>query len=69
MKTQKPFRLGSAALLASVALGLGGCSDLEDVTLHEPGVYKGKTDPLVQRLEQPEQQQELEERFRSQMDR
>ena len=44
-------------------------SDHDPVIVYEPGVYKGKTDPLVQRLDQPEQQKELEDRFRNQMDR
>jgi hypothetical protein len=69
MNGQKPFRLAAAAVIAVGALLLGGCEDIQDVTLHEPGVYKGKTDPLLQRLEEPAEQQALEERFRNQMDR
>jgi hypothetical protein len=69
MNGHKPFRLAAGPLIVLLALPLGGCGDIQDVTLHEPGVYKGKTDPLVQRLDQPEQQKELEDRFRKQMDR
>ena len=59
---------GVAAVVA-LTLALGGCGDGEKVTLHEPGVYKGKTDPLVSLQETPEQQAKLQERLRNQMDR
>ena len=28
-------------------LGLAGCYEAPDVTVHEPGVYKGPEDPLL----------------------
>jgi hypothetical protein len=58
---------GAAALAA--ALMLGGCGDGDKVVLHEPGVYKGKTDPLVELQQTPEQRESLQSRLRHQMDR
>lgn len=34
-------------LLLVSAVALGGCYENNDVTLYEPGVYKGKSDPLL----------------------
>lgn len=42
----------------------GGCYESTDMNYHEPGVYKGRTDPLLNGLKRPEQQQRLVERFR-----
>jgi hypothetical protein len=50
------------ALLALVA-GLAGCYESTDVTMHEPGVYKGGKDPLVALEGNSEQQQKLKDRF------
>lgn len=46
-----------AALLASVAipLSLSGCYEDATPVLYEAGVYKGDSDPLVQRLESGEE--------------
>lgn len=50
--------------LAVLSVGLmAGCGEA-DVTLHEPGVYKGSNDPLLARESDPEYQRELDERFR-----
>jgi hypothetical protein len=43
---------------------LWGCYAPVDIPLHEPGVYKGKQDPLLGKLRQPELQQQLVERFK-----
>ena len=51
------------ALLAGapvVALGLGGCLESADVTVHEPGKYKGSVDPL---LSQSSRDDVLQKRF------
>ncbi|MGI9335652.1 MAG: hypothetical protein ACR2RL_21105 [Gammaproteobacteria bacterium] len=51
------------ALLAGapvVALGLGGCLESADVTVHEPGKYKGSADPL---LDESSRDEVLEKRF------
>lgn len=42
---------------------LSGCYESPDVTVHEPGVYKGTRDPLIAKQRSPEQQQTLRERF------
>ncbi len=42
---------------------LSGCYESPDVTVHEPGVYKGTRDPLMAKQRSPEQQQILRERF------
>ncbi len=60
--------VGVAATLA-LTLMLGGCGDGEKVVLHKPGVYKGKTDPLVALQESPEQKAKLQDRLAHQMDR
>ena len=60
--------VGVAATLA-LALMLGGCGDGEKVVLHKPGVYKGKTDPLLALQDTPEQKAKLQERLQKQMDR
>lgn len=49
-------------LLASSA-ALSGCYQSADVTMHEPGEYKGKKDPLLAYEGSAEQQQKLLERF------
>jgi hypothetical protein len=51
--------------LVLAGTGLCGCyENPREVTLHEPGVYKGATDPLLDALQQPGLQQQLQERFR-----
>ena len=54
------------ALAAAAILALAGCSD---VTVYEPGVYKGASDPLVQDLRSAELRAELDERMIKQRDR
>lgn len=53
-----------AALLASVAipLSLSGCYEDATPVRYEPGVYKGDSDPLVQRLESGEIHETLDDR-------
>lgn len=61
--------LVAGCLLAMGAL-LTGCYEDTDVTVHDPGVYKGKTDPLLAKMKTESLQGELDDRFRSvQMDR
>ncbi len=36
-------------LLLAASVLLTGCSEATDVTLHEPGVYKGSPDPLLEK--------------------
>ncbi len=62
--------LALAAGLGIVLLGSTGCTEKTTVTLHEPGVYKGETDPLLAMQRDPEQIEALQERFaRGQTDR
>ena len=60
------MRISILALLAATSLAIAGCSD---VTVYEPGVYKGASDPLVQDLRSEELQATLEERAERQRDR
>ena len=53
--------IGTAVLLG---FAVGACSESEDVTLHEAGVYKGPVDPLVEKQRTPEQQEALLARFK-----
>jgi hypothetical protein len=61
----------SSTLLILAGAVLAGCyENPREVTLHEPGVYKGPVDPLLGALQKPGLQQQLQERFRLvQMDR
>ena len=59
-----------AAGLALLVGMLTGCYESGDVTVQEPGVYKGKTDPLLEKMQTASLQGELDDRFRAgQMDR
>jgi hypothetical protein len=57
------IKLWVAAPAIALAI-LWGCYGSVDIPLHEPGVYKGKQDPLLGKLRQPELQQQLVERFK-----
>ena len=51
-------------IVAAVVLtALAGCYQSPDVKIHEPGVYKGPTDPLLAKERDPQQQTALKERF------
>ena len=52
-----------ALALAILPMSLTACAERADVTLHEPGVYKGGTDPLLAQQQNPEQIQTLQDRF------
>jgi hypothetical protein len=56
-------------LIASV-FSLSACYQGVDVSLHKPGVYKGKSDELLAKLKTPDWNNKLQERFKlSQTDR
>lgn len=56
-------------LLGSV-VSLSACYQSTDITLHEPGKYKGPTDPLLAKVKSPELRGKLTDRFKlSQTDR
>ena len=67
MKTRALLKGASVALLAVLGTACGGAMD---VTVYEPGVYKGPKDPLVAMQATPEQKAALQARFtKSQADR
>lgn len=67
MNTRALLKVASIALLA--VLGTA-CGRSLDVTVYEPGVYKGSKDPLVAVQATPEQKAALQARFsKSQTDR
>ena len=43
----KPHLAARAGTLVVLAVLIAGCGSRLDVTVHEPGVYKGPTDPLL----------------------
>jgi len=45
-------------------MGLASCYQSPNATLHEPGAYKGKTDPLLEKESMPKQQEALRNRLR-----
>ena len=60
MNTRVVLKVGTLALLAVLATG---CSRATDVTVYEPGVYKGPKDPLVKMHATDEHKAQLQERF------
>lgn len=51
------------ALALSAPLALAGCYEDVTPTSYEPGVYKGETDPLLEKLESGDLREELDQRF------
>jgi hypothetical protein len=60
------MKIFTLALTAAAFLALAGCSD---VTVYEPGVYKGASDPLIEDLRSEELRTQLDERAAKQRDR
>lgn len=61
--------IGISVICASMLL-LAGCYRNVNITLHEPGKYKGPQDPLLAKLKTPDWQGKLQQRFKlSQTDR
>jgi hypothetical protein len=50
-------------LLMMLPLMISGCSDSAKVALHEPGQYKGKTDPLLAASMTSEHRERLRDRL------
>ncbi len=62
--------MARAAAVLAIVLLLGGCYESPDVTLHEPGEYKGEADPFLEKAADPEHQEQLQQRLaRGQTDR
>jgi len=57
------MRATSIVCCIAALIAVAGCG--EPVTVYEPGVYKGETDPLLAKQASPEQQARLQERFRT----
>jgi len=55
--------LTTGIILGGVFL-LGGCYQDVNVSLHDPGVYKGQHDALLAKLKTPDWQNKLSERFK-----
>lgn len=53
----------TALVLVGSAAAVGGCYESPDATVYEPGEYKGKHDPLLEKQTQTEQKDRLRERF------
>lgn len=60
MNARVALEVGSLALLAVLATG---CGRATDVTVYEPGVYKGSKDPLMAMHATAEHKALLQERF------
>jgi hypothetical protein len=52
-----------ALALAVMSMSLTACAERAEVTLHEPGVYKGGVDPLLAQQRDPQQIETLQGRF------
>ena len=57
-------RFALPALLLASTLALAGCYEDPTPVLYEPGVYKGASDPLLDKLQSEDLQQQLEQRFK-----
>ena len=55
--------LAMVLALALLPMSLTACAERANVTLHEPGVYKGAVDPLLAQQQNPQQIETLQERF------
>lgn len=58
-------KLTTLVVLIAAVVTLGGCYEDMGVSLHEPGEYKGKHDPLVNKMQQQQLQQSLDQRFKT----
>lgn len=52
------------AVICAPLWALAGCYESPDVTVYEPGVYKGTDDPLLDKITSEQRQEQLVERFR-----
>ena len=58
------------AMVAAIGMLVSGCGEATNVTVYEPGVYKGSPDPLLATSGADSHQQAMKERFqRGQTDR
>lgn len=60
----------AVAAVCMLSFSFAGCTESTNITLHEPGVYKGSVDPLLATQSDPAQIETLQKRFmRGQSDR
>jgi hypothetical protein len=57
------MRVRTVGLATLAAFMLSGCYEDTSVIIHEPGVYKGSTDPIVDRPRTAEEQEALRKRL------
>ena len=62
-KTRGRRPLALVLALAFLPMSLTACAEKAEVTLHEPGVYKGGKDPLLEKQQDPQQIETLQERL------
>ena len=68
--TGRQMKTLKLALVAAAGLLVSGCGQATEVTVYEPGVYKGAKDPLLSETDNPAYRQAMQERFqRGQTDR
>lgn len=63
-----PMQWKRLALLVVIGFGVAGltaCYESPDITLYEPGEYKGKDDPLLAESRSAQHEEELRERLMS----
>jgi len=51
-------------ICVAISMTLVSCYQSPNATLHEPGAYKGKTDPLLEKERMPKHQEALRTRLR-----
>lgn len=57
------MRIRTVGLAILAALALSGCYEDASVIIHEPGVYKGSQDPILDNPRTAEQQEALRKRL------
>jgi len=56
-------RIVAVIVVSLSLLTVGACYESPDIAVHEPGKYKGTTDPLLAKERTPQQQETLRQRF------
>ncbi len=58
-------RIAVCLLMLLLASGLSGCYESPDLTYHQPGIYKGGKDPLIEKQSSLEYLVTIHKRFRN----
>jgi len=56
-------RILAGIVVSLTLLTVGACYESPNIAVHEPGKYKGTTDPLLAKERTPQQQETLRQRF------